>query len=219
MPRMVPSLGEMVPCVVLFDAGVDRNDPNNTPNRLRNPPPVAYGEPAPAEVHTAKHAAQQSKIPLPMASKILKALAKGGLARLAARREGRLPPRRDGRRISIGDVIQALEGPIGITECSFNPGACEQEGSLPRADRNWKRISVAMRDALDKIPLSDMAAPPMHQPDVRLLNVTLADREARHEDRNALRRAAREPRVQVRVRQRHRIRLRFRRGSTRASSG
>jgi Rrf2 family protein len=74
-------------------------------------------------------------------------------------------------KISIGDVIQALEGPFGITECSFNPGACEQEGSCP-VQSNWKRISVAMLDALDRIPLSDLVTPHMHQPDVRLLNVT-----------------------------------------------
>jgi FeS assembly SUF system regulator len=125
----------------------------------------------PNEVHTAKNAAHQSKLPLPMASKILKALAKGGLLvshrgvkggyRLAAAAE----------RISIADVIQALEGPIGITECSYNPGRCEQEGSCP-VQTNWQRISVAMRDALDRIPLSDMATPHPHRSDVQLLTVS-----------------------------------------------
>ena len=124
-----------------------------------------------AEVHTAKHAAQQSKIPLPMTSKILKALAKRGLlvSQRGVKGGYRLVATAD--HISIGDVIQALEGPFGITECSFNPGACEQEGSCP-VQSNWKRISVAMLDALDRIPLSELVAPHMHQPDVRLLNVT-----------------------------------------------
>jgi FeS assembly SUF system regulator len=123
------------------------------------------------EVHTAKHAAQQSKIPLPMTSKILKALAKGGLlvSHRGVKGGYRLAATAD--HISLGDVIQALEGPFGITECSFNPGACEQEGSCP-VQSNWKRISLAMLDALDRIPLSDMVAPQMHHPDVRLLNVT-----------------------------------------------
>jgi FeS assembly SUF system regulator len=124
-----------------------------------------------AEVHTAKHAAQQAKIPLPMTSKILKALAKGGLlvSQRGVKGGYRLAAAADD--ISIGDVIQALEGPFGITECSFNPGACEQEGSCP-VQSNWKRISVAMLDALDRIPLSDLVTPHMRQPDVRLLNVT-----------------------------------------------
>lgn len=124
-----------------------------------------------AEVHTAKHAAQLSNIPLPMASKILKALAKGGLlvSQRGVKGGYRLATAAD--HISIADVIQALEGPIGITECSFNPGACEQEGTCP-VQTNWKRISLAMRDALDRIPLSDMVRPHMHAPDLRLLTVS-----------------------------------------------
>ena len=124
-----------------------------------------------AEVHTAKNIARLKKISFPMVSKILKALAKAGLLvslrgvkggyRLAATTE----------RISIGDVIQALEGPIGITECSFNPGACEQEGSCP-VQTNWQRISLAMRDALQKIPLSELALPHVHRPDLHLINVS-----------------------------------------------
>ncbi len=123
------------------------------------------------EVHTAKRAAQQSNIPLPMASKILKALAKGGLLMSHRGVKGgyRLAAAAD--RISIGDVIQALEGPIGITECSFNPGVCEREGSCP-VQTNWKRISVAMRDALDRIPLSEMVMPQTHRPEIRLSSIS-----------------------------------------------
>jgi FeS assembly SUF system regulator len=129
-----------------------------------------------AQVHTAKHAAQESKIPLPMASKILKALAKGGLLVSQRGVKGGYRLAAAAERISIADVIQALEGPIGITECSSNPGGCEQEGSCP-VQSNWLRISLAMRDALDGIPLSDMVIPQTHRSDVRLL--TLSSQVAR----------------------------------------
>lgn len=123
------------------------------------------------EVHTAKDAARRSGIPLPMASKILKALAKEGL--LASHRgvKGGYSLAIAPERISIGDVIQALEGPIGITECSFNPGGCEQESSCP-VRGNWQRISLAVRDALDRIPLSDMALPHAEGSHVRLFTLT-----------------------------------------------
>jgi FeS assembly SUF system regulator len=123
-----------------------------------------------SDVHTAKNAALQSKIPLPMASKILKALAKGGLlvSQRGVKGGYRLAVAAD--HISLADVIQALEGPIGITECSFNPGGCEQEGSCP-VQSNWQRISLAMRDALDKIPLSDMTLAPAQPSAVRLVTV------------------------------------------------
>lgn len=109
------------------------------------------------EVLTAKDAAKRSGLPLPMASKILKALARQGL--LASHRgvKGGYSLAVAADEISIGDVIQALEGPIGITECSYNPGGCEQEGCCP-VRVNWQRISVAVREALDKIPLSEMTA-------------------------------------------------------------
>ena len=123
-----------------------------------------------SEVHTAKNAAQQSHIPLPMASKILKALAKAGLlvSQRGVKGGYRLAASADS--ISLADVIQALEGPIGITECSFNPGACEQEGCCP-VRTNWKRISVAVRDALDKIPLSEMTLAPIHRSDAQLFTL------------------------------------------------
>ena len=112
----------------------------------------------PEEVHTAKQAAQQSGLPVPMASKILKALAREGLleSHRGVRGGYRLAASPDA--ITVGAVIRALEGPIGITECSYNPGGCEQEGCCP-VRVNWQRISVAVIDALDKIPLSEMTAP------------------------------------------------------------
>ncbi len=124
-----------------------------------------------AEVHTAKRVAQQSHIPLPMASKILKALAKRGLLVSQRGVKGGYRLAAAAERISLADVIQALEGPIGITECSFNPGGCEQEGCCP-VQSNWQRISLAMRDALGRIPLSEMSAPHEHQPDVRLVRLS-----------------------------------------------
>jgi Rrf2 family protein len=123
-----------------------------------------------AEVHTAKDAAKRSNVPLPMASKILKALAKGGLLISHRGVKGGYSLAAPADDISLADVIQTLEGPIGITECSYNPGSCEQEGSCP-VQTNWQRISLAMRDALDRIPLSEMIVPPTHRSDVPLLTV------------------------------------------------
>jgi FeS assembly SUF system regulator len=123
------------------------------------------------EVHTAKQTAQGSNVPLPMASKILKALAKGGLlvSQRGVKGGYRLAVAAD--RISVGDVIQALEGPFGVTECSYSPGSCEREGSCP-VQANWTRISMAMRDALDRIPLSDLLEPQTLRTDLGLLSVT-----------------------------------------------
>ena len=124
-----------------------------------------------SQVHTAKHAAQRSNIPLPMASKILKALARGGLLVSQRGVKGGYRLAASAENISVGNVIQALEGPFGITECSSHPGSCEREGACP-VQTNWKRISLAMLDALDRIPLSDMVLPHTIRPEFQLLTLS-----------------------------------------------
>ena len=60
--------------------------------------------------------------------------------------------------ITIGEIVRALEGPIGMTTCVVNPGTCEEEVLCP-TKVNWERISMAVRVALDEIPLSEMVGP------------------------------------------------------------
>ena len=60
--------------------------------------------------------------------------------------------------ISVPEMITALEGPIGLTECTMHPGACAQESSC-HVREPWQRINQAVRRALDGITLADLAAP------------------------------------------------------------
>jgi DNA-binding IscR family transcriptional regulator len=55
-------------------------------------------------------------------------------------------------------MITALEGPVGITECTIQPGACAQESSCQVRDP-WHRINGAVHAALEKITLADLAKP------------------------------------------------------------
>jgi hypothetical protein len=50
---------------------------------------------------------------------------------LAARRAGRLCPARPAAEITAAEVIDALEGPVALTECSIEDGSCELEALLP----------------------------------------------------------------------------------------
>ena len=60
--------------------------------------------------------------------------------------------------ITLAQVIRAMEGPIGMTDCTSDPGSCDKEPSCP-VRVNWQRISTAVNDALERIPLSDMVGP------------------------------------------------------------
>lgn len=110
------------------------------------------------EVHTAKDAARWSGLSLPMVSKILKTLARGGLLVSHRGVKGGYGLARTADKITVGDVIHALEGPIRITECSHGPGFCEQETGCPTRV-NWQRINNVVRDALEGIPLTEMVTP------------------------------------------------------------
>lgn len=113
----------------------------------------------PETIHAARDAAKACRLPLPMVSKILKTLAREGILVSHRGVKGGYSLARDPDLVTVGDIIRALEGPIGMTECSLNPGTCEQEQLCP-VRINWQRISLAVREALEKIPLSEMIGAP-----------------------------------------------------------
>jgi FeS assembly SUF system regulator len=107
--------------------------------------------------HTAPEIAAQSHLPLPMASKILKALARGGILVSHRGAKGGYGLARPASAISVADVIVALEGPIALTSCiEHAPGECDIEALCP-ARANWQRINSAIREALEGISLVEMA--------------------------------------------------------------
>lgn len=110
-------------------------------------------------VHTAKDAARECRLPVPMVSKILKTLAREGILQSHRGVKGGYSLARVPETITVGDIIGAIEGPIGMTECSLSPGTCEQEPRCP-VRINWQKISHVVRGALQKVPLSEMIGAP-----------------------------------------------------------
>jgi len=123
------------------------------------------------EVHTAKDAARWSGLPLPMVSKILKTLARASILVSHRGVKGGYSLGRRPERITVGDVIQALEGPISITDCAHGEGNCHQETACP-TKVNWQRLNSVVRDALEKIPLTEMAATTTSAPLIHLEEAT-----------------------------------------------
>jgi len=111
----------------------------------------------PVENFKAHAIAAAIRLPLPVVSKALKMLAREGL--LISRRgvRGGYGLSRPPRQIAVADIIRALEGPIALTECSHRSGGeCGlSPGCAVRA--NWNLINGAIRSALEKITLAEMA--------------------------------------------------------------
>lgn len=108
-------------------------------------------------VHNARDIAAEVNLPLPTVSKLLKMLTRSGL--LAARRgvKGGYQLSRLPQQISMIEIINALEGPISMTECASEPlSACMIEVGCP-VRSNWQRINDAVYNALQGISLADMA--------------------------------------------------------------
>ena len=69
-------------------------------------------------MHTAKELSEFSGIPLPTVTRILKMLSSEGLLESQRGAQGGYTLTRNSTDISVAEVIEAMEGPIAITECA-----------------------------------------------------------------------------------------------------
>ncbi len=106
-------------------------------------------------VCSAADVAAATGIALPTVSKLLKSLARADLVTSTRGANGGYRLARDPRLISAADVIDALEGPVSITECSAANSHCRIE-HVCSIGNAWKRINVAIRHALDEVSLIDL---------------------------------------------------------------
>jgi FeS assembly SUF system regulator len=112
----------------------------------------------PDALHSAAGLAERLPVGVATVSKILKTLAREGLvvSTRGARGGYRLP--HSPARITVAQVIRALDGPIGMTECSSIPGVCSQEKRCT-VRANWVRVNEIVMQTLDGITLEQMTRP------------------------------------------------------------
>ena len=117
----------------------------------------------PGAVLSARELSSGTGIPLPTASKILKTLTRTGLLTSHRGTQGGYSLSRLPEEVTVADIIGSLEGPIALTDCSGEAdGTCDIELTCP-VRTNWQRITDAIRDALEDIPLTEMTlAFPFH---------------------------------------------------------
>lgn len=95
-------------------------------------------------------------------AKVLKAAARGELVIGQRGTGGGYRLARPAAEITITDVIEAFEGPIALTACvDGGDGSCSVE-SFCAMRHNWDVVNQAVRDALKKVTLKDMATGRVH---------------------------------------------------------
>ncbi|PHS72025.1 MAG: SUF system Fe-S cluster assembly regulator [Cycloclasticus sp.] len=116
----------------------------------------------PDELHAASDITQSTGVALPTVSKVLKLLSKANILISHRGAKGGYQLAKKPNETNVAEVITAIEGPIGMTECMTSKGTCEQEPSC-EIKGNWSLINRAVYTALEAVTLADMAAPVRQQ--------------------------------------------------------
>jgi len=111
---------------------------------------------------TAGHLATSTRLPQATVAKVLKALAHAGIVMGARGAAGGYRLAKRAEAISVASVVAAIDGAIGITQCTSHPvggatGTCERTHFCPTRP-HWQRINLAVSTALSAVTLADMVA-------------------------------------------------------------
>lgn len=101
---------------------------------------------------SAAEVADRTHISVPTVSKLLKSLQHAGLVRSVRGAHGGYQLARSAADISAADIIDAVEGPVALTNCAGGTGYCGIESTC-LVGNGWQRISRAIRHALQDVSL------------------------------------------------------------------
>jgi FeS assembly SUF system regulator len=112
----------------------------------------------PEQTCNARELAEETGLPFPAVGKVLKSLAQAGLLVSHRGAKGGYALARPPGEISVAEIIEALEGPIALMECSAGPGHCHQEATC-RVRGPWQTIHGAIRTTLAGVTLRGLVPP------------------------------------------------------------
>jgi len=121
--------------------------------REASPGPAVAGGQAPTN---AAALAEATQLPVATVAKVLKSLARAGLVASVRGAAGGYRLARPAQLISIGEVVKAIDGPLGVTECTSDEDHCKRV-SFCLTRPHWSRINSAVAAALGRVSLADMA--------------------------------------------------------------
>ena len=125
---------------------------------------AAHQAAAPGAVLSASELAERAGLETPTVAKVLKPLAQAGLVCATRGASGGYRLARAADAIRLIEIVEALEGPLAMTECSIHSGNCGIEESCG-VRANWNRINDVVIDALRGITLAQMLVPPPPNPE------------------------------------------------------
>jgi FeS assembly SUF system regulator len=110
----------------------------------------------PEQVQTAPALAERTGIAAPTVSKLLKQLQRAGLVISTRGLHGGYQLARPPAQISAASILDALEGPLALTDCAAGRGHCEIEKTCG-VSHVWQRLNLAIRRSLYSVSLAELA--------------------------------------------------------------
>ena len=104
---------------------------------------------------SAVQIAETTHLTLPTVRKVLKQLSTKGLLISARGANGGYQLARTPQQITTADIIEAVDGPLALTECSHPHGACIHQRNCHIKNR-WQGINGVVQQALQRINLQQM---------------------------------------------------------------
>ncbi|HYM86274.1 MAG TPA: SUF system Fe-S cluster assembly regulator [Pseudoxanthomonas sp.] len=126
----------------------------------------------PGDVLSAADLAETAGLESPTVSKLLKPLAQAGLVTSLRGVRGGYKLSREAADISLIEIVEAMEGPLAMTECSQHESHCGIAHQCG-VRANWRLINDVVADALRGVTLAQMLKPPSSSDDARRRPIAL----------------------------------------------
>ena len=121
---------------------------------------------------SAKDIADSYGIPLPLLSKVLQKLARGGLLISEQGTNGGYRLSREARDISALEAIRVIDGPIILTKCFMEHAGCDQTALCPVREP-LRKVHEGIMGLLAGITMADLARDEMPVPSFSGIRGTL----------------------------------------------
>lgn len=105
---------------------------------------------------SAAELAERTGLEAPTVAKVLKPLAQAGIVEGQRGAGGGYRLARAAAAVPLIEIVEALEGPVAMTECSHAHGHCDIEHACGLRG-NWRRINDIVADALREVTLAQLA--------------------------------------------------------------
>ena len=113
----------------------------------------------PGSMASTKDIADAYHLPVPLLAKVLQMLTKVKILQSVAGTHGGYKLARDPRRISVLEVVRAIDGPVILTHCFTEHGVCEQSEKCTVREP-LRRVHEGILELLHNFTITDLAESP-----------------------------------------------------------